>query len=145
MSDIEKVDQDILKSASRFFKMTGDSRFYQHTIWMKDEDYQRMSRLADRLDISKSEVVMAALKLYEELMLAVEAEGFDVSNGRKPRDIAKVEADIAKINQGLVRHGEDVGEPIDPERLRELLGTRPDDCPICAMNNRREFIFEPKK
>jgi predicted transcriptional regulator len=138
MSDIEKVDQDILKSASRFFKMTGDSRLYQHTIWMKDEDYQRMSRLADRLDISKSEVVMAALKLYEELMLAVEAEGFDVSNGRKPRD-------IAKINQGLVRHGEDVGEPIDPERLRELLGTRPDDCPICAMNNRREFIFEPKK
>ena len=62
MSDIEKVDQDILKSASRFFKMTGDPRLYQRTIWMKDEDYQRMSRLADRLDISKSEVVMAALK-----------------------------------------------------------------------------------
>jgi hypothetical protein len=123
-----------------FIDPMDDGRLYQRTIWMKDEDYRRMSRLADRLDISKSEVVMAALKLYEDGLNAVEK-----SFQRVGSMSFEVISDIEKINRGLVRRGEDIGEPIDPERLRELLGSRPDDCPICAMNNRREFIFEPKK
>lgn len=126
MSDIQVID-------------TEDGRLYQRIIWMKDEDYRRMSRLADRLDISKSEVIMAALKLYEDGLNAVE------ESRRRGTNFEVVLNTVKKVDQGLVRLGEDVGEPIDPERLRELLGTRPDDCPICAMNNRREFIFEPKK
>lgn len=126
---------------------TEDGRLYQRTIWMKDEDYRRMSRLAERLDISKSEVVMAALKLYEDGLNAVEAHADEIDEGFRRASAVSLGliSDFEKLNQGLVRLGEDVGEPIDPERLRELLGTRPDDCPICAMNNRREFIFEPKK
>ena len=126
MNDIQVID-------------TEDGRLYQRTIWMKDEDYRRISRLADRLDISKSEVVMAALKLYEDGLNAVE------ESRRRGSNFEVVLNTVKKADMGLVRLGEDVGEPIDPERLRELLGTRPDDCPICAMNTRREFIFEPKK
>ena len=113
------------KSESRYFKMikpdstpiidTEDGRLYQRTIWMKDEDYRRMSRLADRLDISKSEVIMVALKLYEDGLNAVE------ESRRRPTSMSfEIFSDVEKADQGLVRLGEDVGEPIDPEKLDEI-------------------------
>ena len=65
-----------------FMDPMDDGRLYQKTIWMRNEDEMRLNRLAGRLDISKSEVIMAALKLYEDGLNAVEAGGFDVSRDR---------------------------------------------------------------
>ena len=88
-------------------------------IWMDNASEMRLNRLADRLDISKSEVIMAALKLYEEGLNAV-----DNSFRRVGSMSFELATDVEKMRQSLVKLGDDVSEPIDPERLRELLGVR---------------------
>lgn len=110
MSDIQVIDSE-------------DGQLYQRIIWMKDEDYRRMSRLADRLDISKSEVIMAALKLYEADIFGEPIPIPPLKINRPPQVID----DFKKLNQGLVKFGADVSEPIDPARLRELLGEVPEE------------------
>ena len=42
------------------------------TFWLVDEDADRLERLSDRLNISPSKVVRAALKLYEDGLDAVD-------------------------------------------------------------------------
>ena len=112
----------------------------QH-ILLDDASEQRVNRLAKRLDIDKSEVIMTALKLYEEGLNSI-----DDSFRRLGLMSFEMAADLEKMRQGLVKLGDDVGEPINPERLRELLGTKPDDCPFCnIIDSRYEFVFEAKE
>jgi hypothetical protein len=45
---------------------------YERRVWLFEEDVERLDRLTDRLGYSKSAVVQAALKLYEDGLNAID-------------------------------------------------------------------------